>query len=67
VPTWADGREWAIEVKRTLAPKVERGMCSALADIEPDRSFVVYPGEDRYPLGDDVEAISLGGLCAALS
>ncbi len=22
---WADGREWAVEVKRSLAPKVERG------------------------------------------
>jgi predicted AAA+ superfamily ATPase len=67
VLTWPDGREWAIEVKRTLAPKLERGMRSALADIEPDRSFVVYPGSERYGLGDDVEAIGLAELCAELS
>jgi uncharacterized protein len=66
VLTWPDGREWAIEVKRTLAPALERGMRSALTDIEPERSFVVYPGNDRYPLGDGIEAISLAELCAEL-
>jgi predicted AAA+ superfamily ATPase len=67
VLSWPDGREWAIEVKRTLSPKVERGLRSALADIEPERSFVVYPGEESYPLGGGVEAVSLPELCAELS
>lgn len=67
VLSWADGREWAIEVKRTLKPRLERGLHSALADIEPQQAFVVYPGEERYPLGGDVEAIGLAELCAELS
>jgi uncharacterized protein len=67
VLTWPDGREWAIEVKRTLAPKLERGLRSALADVEPERSFVVYPGNERFPLGDGVEAIGLAELCTELS
>lgn len=67
VLTWPDGSEWAIEVKRTLSPKLERGLRSALADIEPERSFLVYPGEERYRLGDGTEAISLAELCAELS
>lgn len=67
VLTWPDGREWAIEVKRTLAPKLERGLRSALADIGPERSFIVYPGTDRYPLGVGVEAIGLPEICAELS
>jgi predicted AAA+ superfamily ATPase len=67
VLTWPDGREWAIEVKRTLAPRLERGMRSALADIEPERSFVVYPGSERFPLGAEVEAIGLAELCSELS
>ncbi len=66
VLTWPDGREWAVEVKRTLAPRLERGLRSALADIEPERSFVVYPGNERFPLGDGVEAISLPELCTEL-
>jgi predicted AAA+ superfamily ATPase len=61
--SWPDGREWAIEVKRTLAPKLERGLRSALVDVEPERAFLVYPGEDRFSLGDEVEAIGLPALC----
>jgi uncharacterized protein len=67
VLSWPDGREWAIEVKRTLAPKLERGTRSALEDIKPERGFVVYPGSERFPLGGDVEAIGLAELCAGLS
>ncbi len=67
VLSWRDGREWAIEVKRTLSPKLEPGMRSALADIEPERAFVVYPGSERFALGARVEAISLPELCAELS
>lgn len=66
VLTWADGREWAIEVKRSLAPKVERGLRSALADIAPERSFIVYPGTERYRLNKKVEAIGLPELCEEL-
>lgn len=60
---WADGREWAVEVKRSLAPKLERGLRSALADIEPESSFVVYPGTERYRLGSETWAIGLADLC----
>lgn len=67
VLSWPDGREWAVEVKRTLAPKLERGLRSALADVQPERSFVVYPGEDRYRLGGETWAIDLPGLCAEVA
>jgi predicted AAA+ superfamily ATPase len=65
--SWPDGREWAIEVKRALAPRLERGMRSALSDLEPERAFVVYPGDERYGLGDGVEALGLADLCSELS
>jgi predicted AAA+ superfamily ATPase len=54
-----DGSRWAIEIKRGLAPSLERGFHQARIDLEPDHSFVIYPGETRYPLTEDVEAISL--------
>jgi predicted AAA+ superfamily ATPase len=62
VLTWPDGREWAIEVKRSLAPRLERGFHSALADLEAERSFVVYPGHERYRVGPSTEAIGLAEL-----
>lgn len=67
VLTWADGREWAVEVKRSLAPKLERGLRSALEDLQPERSFIVYAGSERYRLGAGVEAIDLATLCAEVA
>ena len=64
---WPDGRVWAIEIKRSLAPKLERGLRSALEDLEPERSFVVYPGSERYRLSTGVEAIGLAELCAEVA
>jgi len=63
---WSDGRVWAIEIKRTLAPKVERGMRSALEDLQPERSFVVYGGEERFRLDENIEAIGLAELLSDL-
>jgi predicted AAA+ superfamily ATPase len=64
VLTWRDGREWAIEVKRSVAPKIERGLRSALDDLQPDRSFIVYPGSERFRLDARTEAIDLATLCS---
>jgi uncharacterized protein len=66
VLSWRDGREWAVEIKRTSAPKLERGMRSALEDLQPEHSFVVYPGTDRYRLAEGTEAIGLAELCAEI-
>jgi predicted AAA+ superfamily ATPase len=60
---WPDGREWAVEIKRSLAPTVERGLHHALADLAPERAFVIYPGEERYRLGESIEAIGMAELC----
>jgi uncharacterized protein len=60
---WPDGRVWAIEIKRSAAPKIERGLRSALDDLQAERSFVVYAGEERFRLAESVEAIGLADLC----
>ena len=52
-------RVWAVEFKRGLAPKLEKGFHHAKEDVKPERSFVVYSGQDRYRLAEYVEAISL--------
>jgi predicted AAA+ superfamily ATPase len=63
---WPDGRLWAVEIKRSLAPRVERGFHAACADLNPVRNFVVYPGDERYRLAPAIEAISLAGLAQEL-
>ena len=61
------GKRWAVEIKRGLAPKLDRGFHHARQDLEPERSFVVYSGNDRYPRGEGVEAIGLGELASLLA
>jgi uncharacterized protein len=58
---------WAIEVKRTNAPRIDKGFRIALDDIKPKRAFVVHGGNDGFPLGDSVEATGVHGLAEALA
>jgi hypothetical protein len=64
--SWPDGSLWAIEIKRSLSPKLERGFHAACADLAPIRKFVVYPGAERYRLAADIEAISLEDMASEL-
>ena len=62
----ASGKLWAIEIKRGLAARTERGFHEARADLKPAKSFIVHAGEDRYPVSEDVEAIGLRELAHLL-
>lgn len=64
---WPSGECWAIEVKRSLAPKVERGFHSACEDLQPTRKLVIYPGAEPFPLGHGVQAMPLATLCHELA
>ena len=60
------GLRWAIEIKRSSAPKLSKGFHQARADLEPERCFVVYAGGERYPLLAVVEAIGIAELAMQL-
>lgn len=60
-------RPWVIEAKRGAAPRLSRGFHSAAADLAPERAFVVYPGETRFPLSPGVEAIGLRELAVVVA
>ncbi len=64
---WPNGELWALEIKRSLTPKVERGFHAASDDLSPARKFVVYPGKESFPLGHDVQAVPLATLCQELT
>ena len=57
---------WAIEIKRSTAPRVERGFNQACVDLNPAHRFVVYGGTERFPLSRDTEAINLTELAMLL-
>ncbi|PTE22469.1 ATPase [Cereibacter changlensis JA139] len=50
---------WAIEIKRTTAPKVSRGFHLAVEDIRADRKLLVYAGEREVPAGEGLRAMPL--------
>lgn len=60
------GELWAVEIKRSSALTVEKGFHFACADLKPTRQFIVYPGEERFPLAAKTEAIGLRGLAQLL-
>ena len=53
------GELWAVEVKRSTAPKVSKGFYHACEDLRPKRKLVVHAGSERFPLGHGIEAVSL--------
>ena len=63
---WPGGECWAIEIKRSLAPRVERGFHSACADLKPARKWLVYPGDEVYPTGSDVVVAPVSTVVQAL-
>jgi predicted AAA+ superfamily ATPase len=58
---------WAIEVKRSLSARPEKGFYIACEDLQPDRRFVVNAGSTEYPIGQGTTAIGLAGLTQMLA
>ena len=58
---------WAVEIKRSLSARPEKGFHIACQDLQPDRRFVVNAGLEQYPIGPETTAIGLPGLAKMLS
>lgn len=54
-----NGDIWAIEIKSGLIPKPSKGFYNAIEDIQATHKFIVYAGEEQYPITESVQAISL--------
>ena len=59
---WSRTQRWAIEIKRSSAPSLSKGFHIACQDIKPSKTFVVYAGEDTFPMKGGIPAISLSDL-----
>jgi uncharacterized protein len=57
---------WAIEIKRGLAARPEKGFHLACEEVRPDRRFIVYPGEGSYPASAEVEVIGVREIAEML-
>ena len=54
-----DGEILAVEIKRTLSPKVTPGLIESMTTIDAKKGFIVIPEGDPYPLSKTVTATGL--------
>lgn len=54
--------EIAIEVKKSSAPTLDKGFGIACDDLKVLQRYVVYPGEETYPVRHGAQAIGLAEL-----
>jgi uncharacterized protein len=58
---------WAIDIKRGLSARPQKGFYNACEDVEPAQRFVVNSGTERFPISEGVVAISLNELASTLA
>ena len=56
--------EILIEIKYSSTPKLAKGFYIAKTDLGTQRHFVIYPGEDSFPLNADVQVVSYKDLAS---
>ncbi|MFD2034920.1 ATP-binding protein [Belliella marina] len=49
----------AIEIKRTMSPKVSKGFVISCEDIKATDRYIVYGGSESFPISNDTTAIPL--------
>lgn len=57
---------WAIEIKHGVAPKLGMHYSQICDDVGATRKYVVYGGNDEFPVGNDVMVMSLTGILEKL-
>jgi uncharacterized protein len=62
-----DGRMLGVECKRTDAPRLTPSMRTALVDLKLERIAVIYPGERRYAITENVEAVPLAAVAQGMA
>jgi predicted AAA+ superfamily ATPase len=61
------GRAWmAIEIKRSSAPTLQKGFAIACDDLQIEQRYLVYPGQEAFPMRHGVQAIGLVELMRRL-
>jgi uncharacterized protein len=57
---------WAVEIKHGTAPKLGKHFSQTCNDVGATHKYVVYGGDDEFPIQNDVRMISLNKLMGKL-
>jgi len=52
----------AIEIKYSASPKPSKGFWIALNDLACRKGYVIYPGQESYPIASNIEVLSIHHL-----
>ena len=52
----------AIEIKYTSTPVVSKGLHHALADLRPEKAFVIVPETEDYPYSAEVTVTGIASF-----
>ena len=56
------GRRWGFEFKCTDAPRTTKSMHVVIQDLGLEHLWVLYPGDQEYPLTDTITALPLKNI-----
>jgi predicted AAA+ superfamily ATPase len=56
------GRRYGVEFKFSEAPKITKSMRIALDDLNLDHLWIIYPGQDSYPVDDKISVRSVNDI-----
>ena len=56
------GRRFGAEFKFSEAPKITKSMRIALDDLKLDQLWIIYPGQDSYPVDDKISVRSVSDI-----
>ena len=56
------GKRYGVEIKFNEAPKLTASMRTATSELELDHLWIVYPGNETYPVEKNISALPLNSL-----
>jgi len=61
------GKRYGLEFKCADAPVMTKSLHIALEDLKLERAWIVYPGQESYPVHEKVSVCSLSALARQLA
>jgi uncharacterized protein len=62
-----NGEIWAVEIKHGVAPKLGKHFHETCEDVGATHKYVVYGGSDTFPIGSNVQMMSLQKMMQVLA
>lgn|GEM_PF-5364452 len=62
-----NGESYCVEIKRSASASISRGFYKVIADVQPSRSYVIFPTDETYPGKKSISMSDLQTFLAELA